>query len=269
MLVARFMTRHPVTVAPQTPLEEAIALMEERGFRHLPVVREGELVGILIDRDVPLGTGGRPAATLGLDAAAHPALVEQAMRAPAAFVEVGERGPMAATRMVEQRIGALPVIDAGQLAGIVTETNLVSAFRDVCRDPARADDLDAAVEEVMRSPLLSFDVDDAIGAALEQCTDWRVRHVPVFRDDECVGMVADRDIRLAAGRALAGDEDVPARIRDLPLAEAPIIEPNEMLSVATSLMVDRRLTALPVGVDGVVMGIVTRTDVLEHYGSVA
>lgn len=267
MQVARFMTRHPVTVAPDAPLEEAIALMEERGFRHLPVVREGELVGLIIDRDVPLGTGGKPVAR---DGQPRPTRVEEAMRAPAAFVEAGERGPVAATRMVDQRIGALPVIDAGVLSGIVTETNLVGAFRDVCRDPAHADDLDAAVEEVMRSSLVSLELDDEIGEALKQCTDWRVRHIPVFRDDECVGMVADRDIRLAVGRRLVdGKDGGNERVSDLPLTEAPIIEPVEMLSTATSLMMDLRLTALPVGVDGVVMGIVTRTDVLEHYGSVA
>ena len=66
MLVSRFMTRKPVTVAPEAPLEEATVLMERHGFRHLPVVTGHEVVGMLSDRDLRLGTGGHPLASLNL-----------------------------------------------------------------------------------------------------------------------------------------------------------------------------------------------------------
>jgi CBS domain-containing protein len=279
MLVSRFMTRRPVTVAPDASIDEAIALMERHGFRHLPVARGVDVLGMLSDRDVRLGTGGQSLEGLGVPSESGlPRRVEQIMRAPVICVEEDERGPTAARRMIEQRIGALPVLERGRLVGIVTETNLVAAFRDLCRDPAHADELDRPVEEVMHSLVVTVEPDETLEDAVTRCQDWRIRHVPVMKDEELVGIVSDRDIRLALGRQLVaeamatrrgGDPAPPPRVHQIMTRDVVTIEPRESLSRAVTLMLDHRVSALPVQLAGMLMGIVTRTDVLEHYGSVA
>jgi acetoin utilization protein AcuB len=51
--VEKAMTRHPISIAPDAPVETAMAVMRERRFRHLPVVdNAGRLVGVISDRDV-------------------------------------------------------------------------------------------------------------------------------------------------------------------------------------------------------------------------
>jgi len=279
MQVSRFMTRNPVTVSPDAPLEEAILLMEKHGFRHLPVERGGELVGILSDRDVKLGTGGMSLDKLGLgDDENLPHLVRDLMRAPVLCVETAERGPLAAARMIEQRVGALPVLSGGRLTGIVTETNLVSAFRDLCRDPAVSDRLDATVEEVMHSLVVTLTPEDGLDEAVTQCHDWRIRHVPVLRGEDLVGIVSDRDVRLAVGRALVADASAQqagsvfveaTTVGDIMSKDVITIEPTDMLSECVPLMLGHRVSALPVSLDDMLLGIVTRTDILEHYASVA
>ncbi|MGQ0554107.1 MAG: CBS domain-containing protein [Planctomycetota bacterium] len=279
MLVSRYMTRRPVTVKPEASLEEAIALMERHGFRHLPVVRGDEVLGILSDRDVRLGTGGVPLSTLGLPAdAALPRTVAELMRSPVICVEMDERGPRAAMHMVEQRIGALPVLQSGRLVGIVTETNLVSAFRDLCRDPAHADQLDRSVDELMKSPVITMEPDESLGEAIRRCNDWRIRHIPVLHEEELVGLISDRDIRLALGRELVAEAQAAARggapvraqrVLDIMTKDVVTIAPRESLSRAVTLMLEHRVSALPVDLDGMLVGIVTRTDILEHYGAVA
>src|SRR5262249_36814866 len=52
MLVRHCMTKNPVTIGPQEMLAAAQEKMTSRRFRHLPVVENGELIGILTDRDV-------------------------------------------------------------------------------------------------------------------------------------------------------------------------------------------------------------------------
>jgi CBS domain-containing protein len=47
-----WMTRRPRTVAPDTDLDEALRIMVEGHFRHLPVQEDGQLVGMLSMRDV-------------------------------------------------------------------------------------------------------------------------------------------------------------------------------------------------------------------------
>ena len=51
--VSEIMTADPVTIGPDTPLAKALGLMLDGRFRHLPVVRDGQTIGLLSIRDIP------------------------------------------------------------------------------------------------------------------------------------------------------------------------------------------------------------------------
>ncbi|TVR91472.1 MAG: CBS domain-containing protein, partial [Trueperaceae bacterium] len=65
MLVREWMTGDPQTVSATTPVMEAMNRLREGGFRRLPVVREGRLVGIVTDRDLKEATPSK-ATTLSI-----------------------------------------------------------------------------------------------------------------------------------------------------------------------------------------------------------
>jgi CBS domain-containing protein len=50
--IGHWMTPNPETIPPDTPIETALRRMVDGGFRHLPVVEEGRLVGMLSMRDI-------------------------------------------------------------------------------------------------------------------------------------------------------------------------------------------------------------------------
>lgn len=52
MFVANRMAKNPVTVSPDTPVDEAASAMKKGHFRRLPVVEDGKLVGFLSDKDI-------------------------------------------------------------------------------------------------------------------------------------------------------------------------------------------------------------------------
>ena len=52
MLVRHWMTLNPYTVTPEENIKSAYSLLKQRGFRQLPVVKEGKLVGIVTHRDL-------------------------------------------------------------------------------------------------------------------------------------------------------------------------------------------------------------------------
>jgi CBS domain-containing protein len=131
MRVGDVMTRTLVTTPPETSVREAQARLTQEGIRHLLVTGEGgELLGIVTDRDIRLNLPS-PATSLSvwemkglLDRLTVGEIMTKAVITVGPRREIGE----AAVLMLEHKIGALPVLEDGRLAGIVTETDLLRAL---------------------------------------------------------------------------------------------------------------------------------------------
>jgi CBS domain-containing protein len=126
--VADFMTKDLVTVREADDLALAESLLRLGGIRHLPVVRDGKLVGILTQRDVlRSGLSGKPSA--------RDVAVSEVMTREPTTVRPGLGLAQAARIMLERKFGCLPVCeDDGTLVGIVTEADFVRFAADVVRD---------------------------------------------------------------------------------------------------------------------------------------
>jgi acetoin utilization protein AcuB len=130
MQVSEWMTPAPLTVAPSTPMSKVQELMVRRRIRHLPVVEEGRLVGIITDRDVRTV---QPSPPTSLPAREMHYLfdrltVRAVMTRPVLTVEPHESLAEAVRLMLENRIGGLPVTEGERLIGILTAVDLLRAF---------------------------------------------------------------------------------------------------------------------------------------------
>jgi acetoin utilization protein AcuB len=126
LLVKDSMTREIVTLSPDETAGTALALCRERRIRHLPVLKEGRLVGIVSDRDLrsstpALGDQGRAAALQEI-------LVEDVMARDVLTTLPDDPIEHAANVMREERIGCLPVVESGELVGIVTSSDVMAAL---------------------------------------------------------------------------------------------------------------------------------------------
>ena len=108
-----------VTVGPQESARHAYQLMRDRRFRHLPVVADGRLVGVLSDRDL------RPVL---LSPWLAEATVAELMSEDLTTVAPGASVEDAASLLVVKKIGCLPVVEGARLVGIVTETDLLAVL---------------------------------------------------------------------------------------------------------------------------------------------
>nr|HID13639.1 CBS domain-containing protein [Anaerolineae bacterium] len=128
MFVRDCMTRDPVTVRPESDPLAAVALLKCGGFRRLPVVgTEGKVVGIVArtDLEVFLSKAGSP----GVLKRQH--RVDQVMSREVVTVPPDCPLEEAASLMVEHKIGSLPVVEAGRIVGIITETDIFKQFAAV------------------------------------------------------------------------------------------------------------------------------------------
>lgn len=126
LLVRDSMVRDVVTVSPRTTAAEALRLCRERGIRHLPVMEEGRMVGLISDRDLRL-------ATPALGDANRAAALEKIRVGDAMSREVTTADPedpieQAAMTMHERKIGCLPVVEGEDLVGILTSSDVMAAL---------------------------------------------------------------------------------------------------------------------------------------------
>ncbi len=97
-------------------------------------------------------------------------------------------GQLVAT-LGERNIGAAVVTGDAGVVGIVSERDVVRRLRDL-----GADLLAATVEQIMTADVLSCSPDDTVDQLAEVMTERRIRHVPVLRDGELVGIVSIGDV---------------------------------------------------------------------------
>lgn len=147
MRVRDKMTPDPVAISPQTTIAEALTLMREGNFRRLPVLDRGKLVGIVTDRDLS-EVSPSPATSLSvfelnylLSRTKIGTIIKKQQVisiSPDAYLE------QAALIMRDHEIGAIPVVDDGELVGIITESDIFDAFMEMMglRDPGTRLDLE-------------------------------------------------------------------------------------------------------------------------------
>jgi CBS domain-containing protein len=106
-----------------------------------------------------------------------------------ATVPAGTSVREAIALLSERKIGAVPVIDGEEIAGVFSERDVIACLCD-----NGADALDWTVERVMSSPALIVTRDTPILAALATMTQRRVRHLPVVESGQIRGIVSIGDL---------------------------------------------------------------------------
>lgn len=264
--IREVMTRNVRWTEPTEDLELALQRMLWGGFRHLPVLSDGRVVGVLSHRDVLDRFAKRNEAM----AAGHPSrrqTVADAMHVPVETVSPEDTVGIAARKMSTQHIGCLPVVDeAKHLVGIVTSGDVLAEYgmsesvREVSEAPT--------VASAMTRDPLTVNIEATLTEVVRKLLERNVRHLPVVdAENRLLGIVSDRDVRAVVGvpSEAWGDE----RLDDRGVAEIMSVEPitvraDEPLLKAVSRFVDERVGALPV-VDpkGRLVGILSYLDVLR------
>ena len=156
MTIAKIMSSAPVVVEPKAPLREVYRVMAEHRIRHIPVVSTDGLVGVISDRDVreALPSPMSPGEAMEFAAAMDRIPVWEVMAEEVVTVTPRTSLAEAAHMLAGRKIGCLPVLDAGRLVGIVTETDMLQAFA-------------ALLDDLSGSPRLEVAVDDSPGRLQE------------------------------------------------------------------------------------------------------
>jgi signal-transduction protein with cAMP-binding, CBS, and nucleotidyltransferase domain len=180
-----------LTITPDRPMLDASHLMETNHVRHLCVSDKEEIVGVISVRDLVryfIDSEGGP--IRDLDNVFRPLSVLRVLMQTTMETIASERTVLEATQtMAEKRIGSLLVLEAGDMVGIVTETDVV---RKVIAAglPARS----TSVGAVMNAPLIQIDINDTAREASRLMAEKRIRHLAVTEHNKVVGLLSVRDL---------------------------------------------------------------------------
>lgn len=202
MTVDLWMTRDPVTIAPNTTISAAARLMVRHKIRRLPVVdADHRVIGIVSASDVARAFPAdlNPASAVVTDASV-PLPVASIMTRRVHTVPSGASIEEAAQLLRSFKIGAVPVVQGVRLAGILTESDLFRALVEMS-DPS-----DPGVR-------ITFELDeneDVVATMLDLCSGHEARIASVFSFHHCDSRTGD-ERRLGVVR-IAGD--VPESLVD-------------------------------------------------------
>ncbi len=205
MSVKEWMAPNPVTIEDNASIMKANQLMKEYDIRRLPVVKQGELVGIVTDRDIKEAA---PSKATSLDVHELYYLLSEIkirdiMTSNPITIRMDDSVEKAAAVMLENRISGVPVVDdSGTVAGMITQTDVLKVL--------------ISITGIYRGSIqLACDLEDRPGALNELLNFLRSQDVRVVSVLTCKDNVEDNRKEAYVRIMDMGDEALTALSAEL------------------------------------------------------
>jgi len=258
-----------VTMAPTTPVYDAIRIMVKAGFRRIPVVDPGtkRLRGIITATDIIDYLGGgkkfqiiqRKYAGNFFKAINEP--VRSVMTQTVASILTTAKISDAIELMKTHRVGGLPVVDEeNRVWAIVTERDIASIFTRKISG--------AKVADVMSKKVVTAKPETSIFEAEKTMIQHGFRRLPIVRNGKLSGIITVMDILRFFGSGSVFQhlqsgtiaQVLQTSILEIAVRDVVTVEPEADVGQAARLMQERKVGALPVVENERLVGIITERD---------
>jgi PAS domain S-box-containing protein len=176
---------------------DAAKIMGEKHIKRLPILDGGKLAGIVTQTDLV-----RALTSYGLWRD-----VSAIMSRDVAAIQRNANVAEAADVMTAQDISCIVVLDGDQVAGVLTEKDLLGRVVALQRDPAYV-----KTEEVMSSPVTSIPPTYSVFSASKIMEEMNIRRLVVMKDERLCGVVTQTDIFMAVRDRLQVEEEKNLRL---------------------------------------------------------
>ncbi|MCK9151468.1 CBS domain-containing protein [Methanobacterium alcaliphilum] len=265
MRVKSIMSGDVVSIDKDQNVCDALRVMKKNKISRLAVINTNndhvkELVGMITEKDIAKKLGSSKYGNL---APSH-FHVSTVMSNDIITVDMETNIGEAANLMLENNIGGMPVMDDGEMVGIVTKSD----FIDTCQGKAYENQ---AVTDSMSTELITVAPHDRIVHARRLLIDAKVGRLMVMEDEEMAGLLTAKDIAnsMISFRKLVPDKHKAARIRNI-LVEDVMTQGIKSLSAETNIaevaktMLDQGCSGYPVvDEENKIVGLITKTDLID------
>ncbi|HEC80883.1 MAG TPA: CBS domain-containing protein [Thermoplasmatales archaeon] len=254
MKVKDVMTKEIISVSKNEDLEHIMHVMEKNNITKVPVVEDGKLLGIITDGEIAykLGSIRKKDVTTAHMYASSVMIKKYETVTPDTPVEeiiktVGLPGPT-----------MLPVVENEKLVGVVTKADLLPLVKG--KEP---------VSSIMTKRIITVEPEDRVIHARRLMIDNNIARIPVVKTGNVLGIIAEMDIARAFAKLKKSFSRTHQKhrvdemlVQDAMNPQVVTVKPEVSIQEAAEIMLKRDIGALPV-VDGKLLGIVTRTDLIR------
>lgn len=258
-----------VTMAPTTPIYDAIQIMAREGFRRIPIVNPGTKVlkGIITATDIINYLGGGEKFEIikqRFDGNFFKAMnqpVRLIMTKNVVSVKTNTKISDAIALMKEKNLGGLPVVnDERQVKAIITERDIIHVFADRISN--------ITVSQIMSSKVITALDRTTIFEAEKTMVTYGFRRLPLLSNDKLIGIITVMDIIRFFGSSeifrhlQSGTIIQVLNTSALSIAQKEVltVESNKDVGQAAKIMRDKNVGALPVVENQKLVGIITERD---------
>jgi CBS domain-containing protein len=258
-----------VTMAPTTPVYDAIQIMAKEGFRRIPIANPGTkaLEGIITATDIIDYLGGGKKFEIiqqkygGNFFKAINEPIKVIMVKDVFSVKASAKISEAMELMKEKNLGGLPVVDDGNhVRAIITERDIANLFANRISG--------VKVAQLMSEKVVTALPKTTIFEAEKTMVTQGFRRLPIISDGKVMGIITAMDILrfFGLGKVFAylqsGNIIQVLNTPTLEIAtkEVSTIEPNADVGQAAKIMRDKNIGAIPVVENGKLVGIITERD---------
>ena len=255
MKVKDVMTMDVITVDKDVNLNHVLNLMKKHEITKIPVVEDKKLIGMVTDNVIAYKLGsirkrGVPASRLHASSVTDKNIecISPDTDVKTILKDVGKPGPT-----------MLCVVENDNLVGVITKADLLPLV-----------DSKKQIKEIMKKELHTVSPDDRVIHARRIMIDEDIARLPVVDQGTLVGMISDNEIIFALANVKKSfplgrqkhrlDELL---VKDVMKTPALWTEPNTTVTDAANIMLKKNVGALPLTENGKVVGIVSRTDLLN------
>ena len=265
MHIKDIMSSKVVVVDKDQNLNDALKLMKKHKISRLPVINtnndhERELVGIITEKDIALRLGS---SRYGNMPPSH-FHVSTVMTPDPITLNAAENLGKAAKIMIENKIGGIPIVDGGEIVGIITKTDFIKTCQGIPYDKTY-------IKERMQTNVMTVNPGDRLVHARRILIDEDIGRLPVMSGDEIEGILTAKDIAdsMISFRKIVPDKYQAARIRNLLVEDimtqnVRTISEEKTIADASTFMIDEDFSGVPVTNDtGEITGMITKTDLMN------
>jgi CBS domain-containing protein len=279
MVLSSYSTKDVIWVTPDRPIDEAIALMEQYEVHHLPVVRDGRLVGMLSDRDILLAVGWKLNCERRVQkrgTLTGPLRIDEIMNYPVMTLPMDSSLHDVATLMVTEKIGAVPLLESEQFVALITESDILKHLIDPADSMSSTQNFSRVrVRQFMTRNVITVSPKTSWIDALELFHRRSIRHLPVVVHGGVLGIISDRDCLRIMGESLIRDAQAemcghayegPEHVFDIMTRRVETIDAGASLVEAIVRLLETRGHSLVVTENNQLAGIITETDIVQAIG---